>query len=83
MTRALHRRLDRLTDQIALGRLITLSIAHERVEDRTLIDGTLAAAGIERTDADLTVLLKRYGTEGAESPCALLSVTPLKPKAQP
>jgi len=77
MTRALHRRLDRLTEQITVGRLIALSIARERVGDRALVDGTLAAAGIERTDADLTVLVKRYDTQGAEPQCALLSVTPL------
>ena len=82
MIRTLHRRLDRLTDQIAVGRLIALSIAHERVGDRALIEGTLAAAGIERTDADLTVLLKRYDTLGAEAACALLSVTPLSPTAR-
>jgi hypothetical protein len=81
MTRTLHRRLDRLTDQIAVGRLITLSVAHERIEDRALINGTLADAGIKRTDADLTVLLKRYGTMGAEPQCALLSVTPFGSKA--
>jgi hypothetical protein len=77
MTRALHRRLDRLREQIAVGRLITLSVAHEHVEDRALIDATLAAGGIQRTDADVVVLLNRYDTPGAEPACGLLSVTPL------
>jgi hypothetical protein len=81
MTRALHRRLDRLTDQIAVGRMIVVEIAHELVDDDRLVDGTLAAAGIERTDEDLTIRIKRYDTQGAEPPCALLSVTPLNPKA--
>jgi hypothetical protein len=77
----MDRRLDRLTDQIAVGRLIVLNIAYEHVEDCTLIEATLTASGIERTDADLTMLLKRYGTMGTEPACALLSVTPLNPKA--
>jgi len=80
MIRALHRRLDRLTDQIAVGRLIVLNIAHEHVEDCTLIEATLTASGIERTDADLTMLLKRYGAMGTAPACALLSVTLLDPK---
>ena len=76
----MQRRLDRLTDQIAAGRLIVLNIAHEHIEDCTLIEATLTACGIDRTDADLTMLLKRYGTMGTEPACALLSVTPLDPK---
>jgi hypothetical protein len=76
----MDRRLDRLTDQIAIGRLIVLNIAHEHVEDCTLIESALADAGIERTDADLTMLLKCYGAIGTEPACALLSVTPLDPK---
>ena len=80
MTRALYRRLDRLTDQIAVGRMIVVRIAHDRVEDHELIDGTLVAAEIERTDADLTVLVTHYGRLGDQPPCALLSVWPLSRK---
>ena len=71
----------RLAMTHAAGRLIVLNIAHEHVEDCTLIEATLTACGIDRTDADLTMLLKRYGTMGTEPACALLSVTPLNPRA--
>ena len=77
----MQRRLDRLTDQIAAGRLIVLNIAHEHIEDCTLIEATLTACGIDRTDADLTMLLKRYDMQSGEPQCALLSVTPLNPRA--
>ena len=41
MMRSLKRRLDRLADQVgSAGRMITLHIAHEHVEDSTLIDAT-------------------------------------------
>ena len=79
MIRALHRRLDRLSGQISAGRLITLNVAHEHVEDSNMINATLAAAGIEREDGDLVVLLKSYGTLDAQPPCTLLSVLPLAP----
>lgn len=79
MTRALHRRLDRLSEQIAVGRLIVVDIAHEHVDDDDLVSATLAAAGIERTDEDLTILLKRYDTLGTEPPCTFHSVTPMVP----
>jgi hypothetical protein len=82
MTRALHRRLDRLTDQVAVGRMITLSIADEHVNDDALIDATLAAAGIEREERDLVILVKRYGTLDAEPPCTLLSVLALAPNGR-
>jgi hypothetical protein len=62
----MDRRLDRLTDQIAVGRLIVLNIAHEHVEDCTLIEATLTASGIERT----------------EPAYELLSVSPLPSDAQ-
>ncbi len=80
MTRALHRRLDRLADQIAVGRLIVLNVAHEHVDDDDIIVATLTIAGIERTEEDLSIRIKRYSTLGTESQCALLSVTPLNPK---
>jgi hypothetical protein len=82
MTRALQRRLDRLRGRIAFGRFITLSIANEHVEDSALIDATLSAARIERSDTDLVVLLKRYGTLGTEPPCSLVSVLPLPSNAR-
>ena len=79
MTRALQRRLDRLTDRATVGRMITLSIADEHVQDSALIDATLAAAGIEREEQDLVALLKRYAPDPAEPPCALRSATTLEP----
>ena len=82
MTRALHRRLDRLSGQISAGRLITLNVAHEHVEDSNMINATLAAAGIEREDGDLVVLLKSYAPLGPEPPCTLQSVLPLAPNGR-
>ena len=79
MTRALHRRLDRLSGRFSAGRLITLSVAHEHADDADMINATLAAAGIEREDGDLVVLLKSYGTLDAQPPCTLQSVLPLAP----
>ena len=79
--RSLKRRLDRLADQVgSAGRMITLDIAREHVGDSALIDATLTAAGIEREDGDLVVLLKSYATLGTEPPCALRSSPPLTPK---
>jgi hypothetical protein len=54
--------------------MITLDIAHEHVDDSTLIDATLAAAGIEREERDLVVLLKQYDTLGTKLPCLLVSI---------
>ena len=62
--------------------MITLNIAHEHVEDSALIDATLAAAGVERDERDLVVLLKRYDTLGTEPPCSLVSVLPLAPNVR-
>ena len=82
MTRALHRRLDRLSGRISPGRMITLSIADEHVDDADMINATLAAAGIEREDGDLVVLLKSYAPLGPEPPCTLQSVLPLAPNGR-
>ncbi|HVJ14951.1 MAG TPA: hypothetical protein VM686_05900 [Polyangiaceae bacterium] len=79
MTRALHRRLDRLSGRFSAGRLITLSVAHEHADDADMINATLAAAGIKREDGDLIVLLKIYAALGSEPPCTLQSVLPLAP----
>ena len=76
MTRALHRRLDRLSGRISAGRMIVLRIAHEHVDDSDMIDPTLVAAGIEREDSDLLVLVKHYGPLGAEPLCTLRSACP-------
>jgi hypothetical protein len=90
VTHALRRRLDRLTDRIAAGRMIVLGIAYERAElgiayeraeDAALVDATLADAGIVRDERDLLVLVTRHATRGGEPPCALLSVSRLAPKA--
>ena len=78
--RSLRRRLDRLADQVGgTSRMITLNIADRHVQDSALIDATLAAAGIEREEQDLVVLLKRYAPDPAEPPCALRSATTLEP----
>ena len=82
MTRAQHRRLDRLSAQISAGRLITLNVAYERVDDADLINATLVAAGIEREQGDLVVLLKSYAPLDTEPLCALRSVLPLAPPAR-
>ena len=58
MTRALHRRLDRLSGRISAGRLINLNVADEHVDDADMVNATLTAAGIKREDGDLIVLLK-------------------------
>jgi hypothetical protein len=47
-----------------------------------MINATLAAAGIEREDGDLAVLLKSYAALGTEPPCTLLSVVPLAPNGR-
>ena len=82
MTRTLHRRLDRLSGRISPGRMITLSIADEHVDDADMINATLAAAGIEREDGDLVVLLKSFAALGTEPPCTLRSVSPLTSKGR-
>ena len=83
MMRSLRRRLDRLADQVGgTSRMITLNIADKHVQDSALIDATLAAAGIEREEQDLVVLLKRYGTLGTEPPCSLVSVRPMPSNAR-
>jgi hypothetical protein len=82
VTRALHRRLDRLSGQISAGRLITLNVAHEHVDNADMVNATLTAAGIKREDGDLVVLLKSYGTLDAQPPCTLQSVLPLAPNGR-
>ena len=82
MTRALQRRLDRLSSRLSPGRMITLNIADEYVDDADMINATLAAAGIEREARDLLVLLKSYAAVGTEPPCTLLSVLPLAPNGR-
>ena len=62
--------------------MIVVKIDAERVDDSDLVQATLAGAGIERVENDLTILLKRYGTREAEPPCTLMSVSPLTPKAR-
>ena len=82
MTRALHRRLDRLSAQVSAGRLITMNVAYEHVDDAEMINATLAAAGIEREDGDLILLLKSYAALGTEPLCVLQSVLPLAPNGR-
>jgi hypothetical protein len=82
MSRALHRRLDRLAHRYGLsaGRLIAVTMHESRAHDEALLAATLADAGISRTDQDLVVVIKRYGRNPAEPPCALQSVMPLHPQ---
>ena len=82
MTRALQRRLDRLSAQISAGRLITLNVAHEHVDDADMVNATLTAAGIKREDGDLVMLLKSYAPLCPEPPCTLQSVLPLAPNGR-
>ena len=83
MMRSIRRRIDLLADQVGgTSRMITLNIADRHVQDSALIDATLAAAGIEREEQDLVVLLKRYGTLGTEPPCSLVSVQPMPSNAR-
>ena len=82
MTHALRRRLDRLAEQVAAGRMIVLAIADNRTEDRALVGDTLADAGIVRDGSDLLVLVTRYALREGEPPCALLSISPLTATAR-
>jgi len=82
VTRALRRRLDRLSGRISAGRLITLNVADEHVDDADMVNATLTAAGIKREDGDLIVLLKSYAPLGPEPPCTLQSVLPLAPNGR-
>jgi hypothetical protein len=80
MTRHLTRRLTRLAAQGQAGRVIVVEVAWPLVgesEQEDVVAGTLAAAGIDRSDEDLLVLAKRYGADEPNPPCALLSVSPL------
>jgi hypothetical protein len=79
MSRVLHRRLDRLVHRYGLsaGRLIVVTMHESRAHDDSLLSAALADAGISRTDRDLVVVIKRYGRNPAEPPCAVQSVTPL------
>jgi hypothetical protein len=77
MMHSVHRRLDRLANQITTGRLIVVSIAQDRTGDTSLVADTLHGSGIVQDDSDLLVLVKQYDVSEADSPCALLSVSPL------
>ena len=62
--------------------MIVVKIDAERVDDGYLVQATLAGAGVERAEKDLTILIKRYGTGEPEPPCSLVSISPLTPKAR-
>lgn len=77
MTHPLCRRLDRVAAQLGgAGRVITLRIEAERAAEPALVEATLAASGIERSDADLVVLVRHFGTPGLAPPYSLLAVQP-------
>ena len=80
----LRRRLERLIecDPSTAGRMIVLGIEAERVDDGELVQATLAGAGIERFENDLTILIKRYGPHETGPACSLLSVSPLTSNAR-
>lgn len=79
MRSTFRRRLDRLAHRASAGRLIVIEIAHDLAEDEKVVADTLVEAGVDRDDADLLVLVKRYGAAEPIPPCAatLLSVSPL------
>jgi hypothetical protein len=66
-----------LSGRISAGRMIVLRVAADRTEDAELVGDTLAAAGIERNDRDILVLVRWFGPLGAEPLCTLRSVLPL------
>ena len=79
MTRHLTRRLARLAAQGQAGRMIVVEVARPVVgEQEEVVADTLAAAGIDRSDEDLLVLVKCYGAAEPIPPYAasLLSVSP-------
>ena len=58
----LQRRIDRLArrSEHLAGRLIVVEVHDGRDHDDTLLDATLKAAGVARTDQDLVVKLRRF-----------------------
>ena len=77
----LQRRIARLAQRSAhlAGRMIVVTVAESRRHEAGLVDGTLVSAGLVATDQDLVVAVVRYGADGAEPPCAVVSVTPMQP----
>ena len=62
------------------GRMIVITLAENRRHEAGLVDATLVSAGlVVATDQDLVVAVVRYGADGAEPPCAVVSVTPMQP----
>lgn len=79
MTSSMLRRLTRLAQrhEHLIGRLIVVAVQAERACDDALLDATMADAGVDRTDADIVVKLKRFTPDSGRPPCALLAVHPL------
>ena len=75
MSSGIRRRIDRLAQYHARqpGRMIVVTVAESRRHDATLVSAGLVAA-----DQDLVVAVVRYGADGAEPPCAVVSVTPMQ-----
>ena len=81
MSGNLQRRIARLAQHQRRhpGRMIVVTVAESRRHEAGLVDGTLVSAGLVATDQDLVVAVVRYGADGAEPPCAVVSVTPMQP----
>ena len=75
MTSILRRRLEQLAHRAnGADRLIVVEVTDDRADDSRLVRAALAEAEVEQDDADLLVLLKRYGRKAGAAPCALVSV---------
>ena len=81
MSRGLRRRIERMGQYQARqpGRMIVVTVADSRRHEAGLVDATLVSAGLVATDQDLVVAVVRYGADGAEPPCAVVSMTPMQP----
>ena len=77
-------RVDRLERRHGLGagRLIVLEVAAGRGQDRALVAGTLAAAGLAPGDRDLLVQVRRFCPDPSHPPCAVVSVAALGSSGQ-
>lgn len=76
MSSGIRRRIDRLAQYHARqpGRMIVVTVAESRRHEAGLV-----SAGLVATDQDLVVAVVRYGADGAEPPCAVVSTTPMQP----
>ena len=84
MHRRLQQRMNRLEQHLGhgAGRMIVLEVAAEHSQDRALVAGTLAAAGLEHGDRDLLVKVRRFCPDPSDPPCAVVSVAELGSASQ-